>query len=1053
MAGTWACASCGGENQPEMRFCGHCGTPAGASGSGPETEVTDALRSFISHQVADRLVESGGDLAEERRLVTALFADLSGFTPLADRLDPEELLEVIDPVIKRLTNIVGRYEGYVDKFAGDALLAFFGAPIAHEDDAQRALMVALEMHQEVAAMIPELPEDAGELTLHIGVNSGRVVARVLGTDVRMDYSVLGDAVILAQRLESAAGPGETYVGTTTHMMTADDFTFESIGELTLKGKAEPVSAWKLIGKKRTWVPTRDNAFVGRAEELKTMDALLDGLTSGQGAVVSVTGEPGVGKSRFTKEVRRRARDRGARWLTTRCLSYGAGIAYWPLAEMFRSLAGIIPTDPPEKSLERLETSLGEVRFTEGLPYFARLLGLPSPEADRLEPEAYRRELHEMVARALVHLASERPIVLAVEDLHWADASSIALTSELAKLSESIPLMLYITARSEAFGVLLEIASRADENLRHALQLDPMDEDVIAPLIEGLLGGPAPAEVVAMVNELAVGNPFFTRELLRSLQDSGDLKRAAGVWVLAEDFTTASVPPTIEGVLAARLDMLPRPVASTLQVAAVIGRRVKLPLLRAVDSAPDLAANLDTLVAAELLDPTPDEEELHFHHALVQDVAYSRLLRRTRKSLHRKVAKEAERLYGSSDDSIDLLARHLHLAEAGDKAIEYLVRAGARAKHLFANDEALIHFGHALDLARKSKRADELVPDVLLNIADLHELRGNYEDAFALFTEARDIGGSVFAWRGMAAALRNQSEYDAALKLIDEAFEAALAAEELPLLWLERGWILARQGRFPDAIDALQRGLGASTQTPKGVIGELLVQLTRAETVVGHIQDALAHAEQAMDIFEELDDPKGLVSAYRVSTDPYLSLERLDDASDKLRRGIELAEKIGAAQELGACLINLGLVELKRGSLDDAIACDERAVANYDRIGFATGQAFGNGNLAEKLLLAGRHMEALDTAAKALDLARSIGDLETVADVTKTVAAVRHVQGHISEAAATAEESAELYLQIGAIPTAVEALEMVAEFHTEAGDEKRARASSARALSISTTAQN
>lgn len=1050
---SWTCGSCGGENQAGMGFCGHCGSPAGKSGPGPDTEVTDALRSFISHQVADRLVESGGELAEERRLVTALFADLSGFTPLADRLDPEELLEVIDPVIERLTNIVGRYEGYVDKFAGDALLAFFGAPVAHEDDAQRALMVALEMHHEVAAMLPELPEDARDLTLHIGVNSGRVVARVLGTDVRMDYSVLGDAVILAQRLESAAGPGETYVGTTTHLMTTDDFNFESVGELTLKGKAEPVGAWKLTGKKRTWVSTRENTFVGRAAELKMMDAVLDGLASGQGAVVSVTGEPGVGKSRFTKEVRNRARERGAQWLTTRCLSYGAGIAYWPLAEMFRSLAGIVPTDPPEKSLERLETSLGEVRFGEGLAHFARLLGLPAPEADRLEPEAYRRELNEMVARALVHLASDRPIVVAVEDLHWADASSVALTSELAKLSESIPLMLFISARTEAFGVLLEIASRASETLRHALQLDPMDEDAIAPLIQGLLGGPAPAEVVTMVNELAVGNPFFARELLRSLQDSGDLRRAADDWVLAEGFTTASVPPTIEGVLAARLDMLSRPVVSTLQIAAVIGRRIRLPLLRAVDTGPDIAANLESLVAAELLDPTPDEDELLFHHALVQDVAYSRLLRRTRKSLHRKVAREAEKLYGSSDDSIDLLARHLYLADAGDKAIDYLVKAGLRAKRLFANDEALIHFGHALDLARKSERAHELVPGVLLSIADLHELRGNYDDALTLYTEARDISGSVSAWRGIAASLRNLSEYDAALKLLDEAFTADLAAEELPLLWLERGWILARQGRFPDAIEALQQGLGASPETPKGVIGELLVQLTRAETVVGHIQDALSHAEQAMDIFEELGDLKGLVSAYRVSTDPYLSLQRLDDAADKLKRGIELAERIGAAQELGACLINLGLVELKRGALDDAIACDERAVANYDRIGFATGQAFGYGNLAEKLLFAGRHMEALDTAAKALELARSIGDLETVADVTKTVAAVRHVQGHLSEAAATAEESAELYLQIGAIPTAVEALEMAAEFHTEAGDEKRARASSARALSISTTAEN
>ena len=228
----WTCTSCGGENPEGTRFCGHCGAPSEAidQSAAPavaderETQVTEALRSFVSGQVADRLVE--GDLAEERRLVTCLFADLSGFTPLADTLDPEQLLEVIDPVINTLTNVVGRYEGYVDKFAGDALLAFFGAPISHEDDAARALMVADEMHSELARILPSLPENARHLTLHTGVNSGHVISRVLGTEVRMDYSVLGDAVILAQRLESAAPAGETYVGETTFRLTRDLFEFE-----------------------------------------------------------------------------------------------------------------------------------------------------------------------------------------------------------------------------------------------------------------------------------------------------------------------------------------------------------------------------------------------------------------------------------------------------------------------------------------------------------------------------------------------------------------------------------------------------------------------------------------------------------------------------------------------------------------------------------------------------------------------------------------------------------------------------------------------------------
>src|SRR5436309_12438379 len=243
----WACGSCGGENPEGMRFCGHCGAARSAEAEAPpgepERDVADALRSFVAEQVADHLIESGGKLPEERRLITALFADVSGFTALADRLDPEELLEVIDPVISGLSSIVGRYEGYVEKFAGDALLALFGAPVSHEDDAARALLVALEMHRELARMRQSLPHKA-ELTLHCGVNSGHGIARVLGSEARVDYAVLGDSVILAQRLEASTPPGDTYVSETTVRLTESEFEFESVGTLNLKGKTEPVPAWR-----------------------------------------------------------------------------------------------------------------------------------------------------------------------------------------------------------------------------------------------------------------------------------------------------------------------------------------------------------------------------------------------------------------------------------------------------------------------------------------------------------------------------------------------------------------------------------------------------------------------------------------------------------------------------------------------------------------------------------------------------------------------------------------------------------------------------------------
>src|ERR671935_716883 len=271
---TWTCSACGGENPEGMRFCGHCGSPAAIgspAATGPEPkpdehQVAEALRSFVAGPVAEKLVEAGGALPQERRLITALFADVSGFTALADRLDSEELLEVIDPVISGLSSVVGRYGGYVEKFAGDALMALFGAPVSHEDDAARALRVALEIHEELARLVAELPHDA-ELTLHVGVNSGHGIARILGSEARMDYAVLGDSVILAQRLESAAPPGETYVSELTYELTRDRFEFEPIGELTLKGKKAPVVAWKLVGERarRPEASADGRALIGRED--------------------------------------------------------------------------------------------------------------------------------------------------------------------------------------------------------------------------------------------------------------------------------------------------------------------------------------------------------------------------------------------------------------------------------------------------------------------------------------------------------------------------------------------------------------------------------------------------------------------------------------------------------------------------------------------------------------------------------------------------------------------------------------------------------------------
>lgn len=1039
----WTCSSCDGENPEGMRFCGHCGAAVEAP-EAPEaaSDLSQTLRSFVAQPVAEALVEAGGELPEERRLITALFADVSGFTSLADRLDPEQLLEVIDPVISGLSSVVGRYGGYVEKFAGDALLALFGAPVSHEDDAQRALLTALEMHRELARLCEELPHDA-ELTLHCGINSGHGIARILGSEARMDYAVLGDSVILAQRLESAAPKGETYVSDLTHHLTADRFEFESVGELTLKGKSEAVQAWRLVGERSARRQTvQRRALIGRERELEVIAAVLERAREGWGAVLVVTGEPGVGKSRLTDAARERAEADG-RWLQARCLSYGAALAYWPYAELLRTAADIHPQTAPEEARRALDRA---VPTSAAVPYFSRLLGLPTAddEVASLEPEAFRRGLHEGFTSWLSGLAAEGPLVLALEDAHWADASSLELTRELGRLCEKRSVVLYLTARPEAETALEEVVPAA-----RRIQLEPLDEAGIGQLVQHVLEGPAPTGLVQWFIERTTGNPFFVEELVRALREHEILELADDGWLLKPGWEESQVPPTVEGLLAARIDLLPKSAADVLQTASVIGRVVPVPLLAAVRAGEgDLAGVLETLVQRGFLDllGKDDVPTVGFHHALVQDVAYSRLLRRHQRTMHRRVAEVAETMYGAGDDVLDLLARHLYLGEAGAKAIDFLIRAGERARRLYANREAIVHFSRAAELAER-ELAPEQLTEILLPLADLHDLVGDYDEALRLYTKVRDENSDVRAWRGLAAALRKRGEYDQALAVVDEAFRTeALAGLDLTPLWLEKGATLSSEGRFSDAIAALEAGLAAS-EAPGGVTPQLLVPLARAELLSGRLEDALRHATEAQARFEADEDLRAQSSTARLLGDIYTTLGRLDEAVQRLERGLELAGRVGNVEEIGSCLINLGVAASQRGEFDEAIAYCERAIAEFERIGHGSGRAIGYSNLAWELANRGDYDEAERYCEQAIELAQAIGHLLVAAETTDTMAFIRLRRGFPEEAAGRAEEAARLFLELGASPKAAQSLDLAASAWESAGDEARARETRSRAHAL------
>lgn len=1024
----WTCHFCEGANPADTRFCGTCASlrePDGfsklwgcdACGAG---NVADTV--FCGHCGDARALEARH--TDERRLVTALFADISGFTTLADQLEDAEALHgVIEPVIAGLAAVAERYDGFIAKYAGDALLVFFGAPIAHEDDPARALLVALEMHAALPLVLAGLPEQAQGLGMHIGINTGRVISGQFGGDLRSDYSILGDAVILAQRLESVAPSGTTYVGETTVQLAGDAFAFEPIGELQLKGKLKAVPVWKLIERRivTSATTTELGPIVGRAAEVAAIDAMLGGLARGRGGgVVAVVGEPGVGKSRLIAEARSLADKRGVRWLQTRCLAYGASLPYWPFAELLRVVAGIGPAGTAAEARARLTRAPGVT--ARSLPFLARLIGATTePGEVPDDSEALRSGLHEAVTDWLVSLGQEEPTVLMIEDLHWIDKASLVLCEQLTRVMHGWALALVLSARPEGRAQLAEITEHVEPSWVATFNINPLDSEAILVYLTVLLRGEPPPELVAVVEERTRGNPLFVGELTRSLLDEAALDMRNGRWRMRPGWKPGDVPETIERVLAGRIDLLAAGDARLLQTASVIGRLVRIPLLRAVMDDADIEHRLQVLVTAGFLDPSTDglEPAYLFHHALVQNVAYDRLLRKTRRDLHRRVAEVAERLYGNGDDIVDLLARHAYLGEIPG-AVSILRRAAERAKQLFANDEAIIHLEHALEVA-----APNIQGELQLDVGDLRNVVGDYDGALACYDAA---GAEPRAAGGRADVLRKLGDFVAALAVADQAL-AALAADapERPGLLLQRGWSRLQLGDTCGACHSLREAIALAAADDPVVVAALVVLATASPEV--EPAEAAQLGLFARHFAERRGDQRSVGAALRVVGDAYHDLGRIEDAMAALRAAIDVAQRTGDAQELGAGLLNLGMVELERGRLDEAIALDELAAAQFERIDHGVGVALAWGNMAEKLLEMGRVEEAEHRCLAAIEKAVTIGYAVSIADVTFTLARIRERQGRVVEAAELADESAARFTDLEEALLAERAAELAARLRS------------------------
>jgi class 3 adenylate cyclase/tetratricopeptide (TPR) repeat protein len=725
------CASCGATPPPGSRFCNGCGATLGAgqpraaeSAGGAPSKVTPPAdrdpRAYTPKHLADKILQSKSALEGERKRVTVLFADVKGSMELAEQLDPEEWHRILERFFEILTEGVHRFEGTVNQYTGDGIMALFGAPIAHEDHAQRGCHAALHVRDAVREYAAEARTRYGvPFGVRIGLNSGDVVVGRIGDDLRMDYTAQGHTVGLAQRMESRAESGHIVLSEHTARLVEGYFELHDLGRSKVKGVSEPVGLFELEGvstlRTRFEVARASGLtrFVGRDAEMGVLEAALSRARAGNGQVIGVVAEAGTGKSRLCYEFAEHCRARGMRVIEGRCAAYGKNIPLLPILQIFRHYYGITEQDSDRRAREKLagHLLLLDEAYREVLPVLFEFFGVPDPDrpVPHIDPEMKQRQLFG-VLRKLVQRGAEDTVAL-IEDLHWIDGASAAWLEQWVDAIAGTRFVLIVNFRPE-FEV-----TWVRKSYYQQLPLAPLGTEGVHQLLESLLGpDPSIAGLADAIHARTGGNPFFTEEVVQSLIESGTLEGSAGEYRLAAPIETLDVPASVHAVLAARIDRLAEREKQVLQTAAVIGKEFSEPVLTQVlaDVAPrdaaasDVPAALRALAQAEFVYERAlyPVAEYTFKHPLTQEVAYETLLRERRARVHAAVARASAEIYSDKlDEKAALLAHHCEQAGEALQAALWHKRAAEWAGITNAA-EGMRHWEHVRRLLRPLPHTQE-----------------------------------------------------------------------------------------------------------------------------------------------------------------------------------------------------------------------------------------------------------------------------------------------------------------------------------------------------------
>jgi len=1019
------CSECGTELPPQAKFCFNCATPVVVPSPAPEEKpgipgLDKAIQRLVPKEFAERLLATRGQVAKERRLVTILFSDVKDSTAMARSLDPEEVMEIMDGAFDVLIEPVYRYEGTLARLMGDAILAFFGAPLAHEDDPERACRAALGIIEGARKYATRLERERGirGFNVRVGINTGLVVVGEVGSDLRVEYTAMGDAVNVAARLESAAEPGTILVCEDTHKLIAHLFETEPTGPIQIKGRAEPVPAYSVLASKAAPLKLRgiaglESPLVGREAECHALQEAIDRLQAGVGGIVTIVGEAGIGKSRLVAELRKvgaNGRSPAQRtgpstslrtglsplqWAEGRCLSYGTSTAYLLWLDMLRGLLGLSVEGSPTALRDALREGVqgtSPEHFDDIYPYLGRLMSLPlEAEAEAAARDLEGEQLKTCTFRAVELLlecaASDRPLVLVCEDLHWADPTSIELLKQLLPLTDRASLLFICAFRPQTDCGSWDIRETVARLYRHRytdLWLDPLSSAESETLVGNLLGVEGlPQQLKERVLGHAEGNPFYVEEIIRSLIGSEVLVRdeATGRWQVTREVADIAIPDSLQGVLTARIDRLQEGAKRVLQLAAVIGRVFPYRVLAVIaQEERKLDEHLLILQREQMIRERARLPELEyiFKHHLTHEAAYRGLLRRERRIFHRQVAETLEQLFSERiEEQVELLAYHWDRAEELQKAIHYLVRTGDRARRLGASLEAIDFYQSALQKVSELKaegaaiepyRIHERLGDVyLVNLSRHDESLEHYKAFLALAEAMEDLArgerkvASVYMLRGDLA--KAQPHYETALARLSSLPPLAEASR----VHCGLAYLLMSRNRMDEAEQHARASVEISGQISdtRG-----LADANRVMGVIashrGNLEAACRYDERSLALYRELGDLPRIAQACNNVGDSHRLLGRMDRALECLSQGLELALRVGDTREEALLLLTMAELSIDQGEWKTAIAHLERALPLAEQAGVVArlidahrilGSAYeGTGQLED----ARRHLEMAET---------------------------------------------------------------------------------------------